>query len=354
MVGRVRTDRPEVLTTSKEVDRLVVVRRRTRLAVGAVCAAALVLSACSGSKSDNGSPTSPAPSTTPPQKRPLAFTGELSAVIPTYGSLVVKMDNTDSARPQIGAVSADLVVEELVEGGLTRLALFFDSRMPKRVEPVRSLRNSDVGIVSPTHGMLAASGGAHRALRAVSAAGIPTMLDSGPAFSRDNGRPAPYNLVLKPSALAKRLAALDPPPAYLQWAKPAAPIPGGKRVTRAQMTFSGVHTTSWRLRHGRWQRGAELAGHGQAFRPQNLLVLRVKTIDAGYRDPAGNPVPETVTTGHGKMVLITHGQAILGTWSKGGPNTRFQLHLRGGKALLVPPGKTWIELVPVQGKVVLH
>ncbi|MDQ1605166.1 MAG: hypothetical protein QOE01_3011 [Actinomycetota bacterium] len=321
--------------------------------MGAVCAAALVLSACSGSKSDNGSPTA-APSTTPPQKRPLAFTGELSAVVPTYGSLVVKMDNTDSARPQIGAASADLVVEELVEGGLTRLALFFDSRMPKKVEPVRSLRNSDVGIVSPTHGMLAASGGAHRALRAVSAAGIPTVLDSGPAFSRDNGRPAPYNLVLKPSALAKRLAALDPPPAYLQWAKPAAPIPGGKRVTRAQMTFSGVHTTSWRLRHGRWQRSVELAGHGQAFRPQNLLVLRVKTIDAGYRDPAGNPVPETVTTGHGKMVLITYGRAIPGTWSKGGPSTHFQLHLPGGKALLVPPGKTWIELVPVQGKVVLH
>jgi hypothetical protein len=36
--------------------------------------------------------------------------------------LVAKMDNTPSSQPQVGLSKADLVVEELVEGGLTRLA----------------------------------------------------------------------------------------------------------------------------------------------------------------------------------------------------------------------------------------
>ena len=36
--------------------------------------------------------------------------------------LVVKVDNTPSSAPQVGLDEADLVVEELVEGGVTRLA----------------------------------------------------------------------------------------------------------------------------------------------------------------------------------------------------------------------------------------
>ncbi len=59
------------------------------------------------------------------------------------------MDNTDASAPQLGLGSADMVVEELVEGGLTRLAAFFYSELPGDVGPVRSMRASDIGIVSP-------------------------------------------------------------------------------------------------------------------------------------------------------------------------------------------------------------
>ena len=37
--------------------------------------------------------------------------------------LIVKIDNHDRARPQSGINSADVVFEEIVEGGLTRLSL---------------------------------------------------------------------------------------------------------------------------------------------------------------------------------------------------------------------------------------
>jgi hypothetical protein len=43
----------------------------------------------------------------------------------------------------------DLVVEELVEDGVTRLAAFYYSQLPSKVGPVRSMRASDIGIVSP-------------------------------------------------------------------------------------------------------------------------------------------------------------------------------------------------------------
>src|SRR5687767_10169162 len=53
--------------------------------------------------------------------------------------LAVKIDNSGSSAPQIRMGSADLVTEELVEGGITRLAVFYQSRMPTQVGPVRSM-----------------------------------------------------------------------------------------------------------------------------------------------------------------------------------------------------------------------
>jgi len=50
--------------------------------------------------------------------------------------LVVKIDDTTQAHPQIGLEDADIVYIEQVEGGLTRLAAVFSSVIPERVGPV--------------------------------------------------------------------------------------------------------------------------------------------------------------------------------------------------------------------------
>ena len=60
--------------------------------------------------------------------------------------MVAKIDNSGK-EPQAGLSKADLVVEELVEGGYTRLAAFFYSELPINAGPMRSMRFSDVGIV---------------------------------------------------------------------------------------------------------------------------------------------------------------------------------------------------------------
>jgi len=46
--------------------------------------------------------------------------------------LVVKIDDTKMAHPQIGIEYADIVYIEQVEGGLTRLAAVFSSEIPER------------------------------------------------------------------------------------------------------------------------------------------------------------------------------------------------------------------------------
>ena len=76
-----------------------------------------------------------------------------------------------------------------------------------------------------------------------------------------------------------------------------------------------------------------------------MLVLRVQVGDAGYLDPAGNPVPETKFTGKGAALLFHDGRLVRGTWTKHDLTSPVELKTKAGK-LAMPPGHTWIELVP--------
>lgn len=84
---------------------------------------------------------------------------------------------------------------------------------------------------------------------------------------------------------------------------------------------------------------------GQRFVPDTLLVVRVGEKDAGYLDPAGNHVPETVYSGTGQIMLFHQGKMIRGTWKKKSNKTPIQLFTAAGP-LKVPAGHVWIELVP--------
>ena len=79
-----------------------------------------------------------------------------------------------------------------------------------------------------------------------------------------------------------------------------------------------------------------------------MLVLRVKVGDAGYRDPAGNPVPETQFTGQGQALIFHDGRLVRAQWTKESLDSELKLSTTAGE-LTVPAGHTWIELVPQDG-----
>ena len=82
-------------------------------------------------------------------------------------------------------------------------------------------------------------------------------------------------------------------------------------------SFSGGHTTNWRFQDGSYVNENTYAGAGDEFPADTVLVLRVKVGDAGYRDPAGNPVPETELHGKGQAMIFHGGRLVRGTWTKG-------------------------------------
>ena len=75
--------------------------------------------------------TTVAPTTTTAKPVPLApLTGlpQSDIAYVRRPAVVVKIDNVDAARPQTGINQSDIVYEEMVEGGLTRLAAIFQSQ----------------------------------------------------------------------------------------------------------------------------------------------------------------------------------------------------------------------------------
>lgn len=270
---------------------------------------------------------------------------------PDHPVMVVKIDNTDASSPQLGLSRADLVTEELVEGGSTRLAVFFYQHVARNVGPVRSMRASDIGIVKPAKGVLVASGGAPPTVRRIKAAGIKTFTEGATGYERDGAREVPYNLFMHLDRLAKQVKAKQTVPAYLPFGAKNATV-SGRPSHGLDAVFSGEHTTSWTYQGGHYVNQNSFAAIGDRFQPDNVLVLRVQVGDAGYLDPAGNPVPETKFTGTGKALLFHGGQVVRGTWSKRSLASHIALKTAAG-SLRVPAGHTWVELVPKNGGTVV-
>jgi hypothetical protein len=326
------------------------VHRRLRLTIAALAASSLFLAGCS---SDDDAPdAAPQPSGEPsetaeaPAPKYWPLTGlevKDKEEFPDHPVLVTKVDNTASSAPQLGLGSADLVVEELVEGGMTRLAVFYYSDLPKTVGPVRSMRASDIGIVSPAKASVVTSGAAGVTISRIQDAGIKFFGEGAPGVYRDTARSAPYNLFANLQDVAKNAKGKPVRDPYLTFGK-AKDLPKGAKARTIAASFGG-HTTNWEYHKGGYVNTNGYAADGDEFPTDTVLVLRVKIGDAGYRDPAGFPVPETKFEGKGQALLFHDGRVVKGTWSKDGLTGHVSLKGKGGE-LSVPAGHTWIELVP--------
>src|SRR5262245_38423154 len=125
-----------------------------RRTFAAAFVAAALLAGCSSKGDDkkaSSSTTRNAAATTAVAADGDPLTGEpADAATRNRPALVVKIDNNqDKSYPQFGIASADIVVCEGVEGGITRLMAIFHSHDADTVGPIRSARSSDLHLAIP-------------------------------------------------------------------------------------------------------------------------------------------------------------------------------------------------------------
>ena len=340
-------------------------------------ALALAVSGCGGTKSETSDgETVTVPAGTPPIWSLTGLPGPDDAQIQPI--VVVKIENDPIVRPQTGLDRADLIFEELVEGGMTRFAVIYQSDLPDEVGPVRSVRHVDVAIAEPIADAFVFSGGARRTMKFVKRK-IPTSIsivnEGAPGMYRKPGIPAPHDIFLKMSEMLDSIApkntlstgffvrpevkpvvsSASPSASSSASAspKPSSTALTGKPVTQVGVKFSSFSGPNWKWNSAdkMWMRSEGikpfLNKDGTQFGTNNLVIIEVREIDAGYKGQTGGYVPRTVLTGSGRAWVLSDGKAVEVAWKKPFVDAQMELTDLDGNPFTMPTGRTWVELLPV-------
>jgi hypothetical protein len=319
-----------------------------------------LLGGCGKEPGGDATQTAIAPDKNPPPEVPAVWplTG-LPGEVVERPAVAVKVENPKAARPQAGLEQADLVWEEMVEGGESRFIVVFNSQLPEAVGPVRSIRPMDGPILGPTHGLLACSGGQDRFISRAKAAGLQVLTEDsgGRGFFRSNQRSMPHNLYGRPADL---LAAADSshgslPAAEFAFADSPATATAakdGRPAATMAVKLSAVAKPKWAWEEtsGTYLRSEgdtpSESADGVRLAARNVIALTVDIKMAGGTDAAGSPIPETIIVGSGEGIVMTGGKALDIQWSKASEGDPLVLKTPDGSVVTLAPGITWIELVP--------
>lgn len=276
--------------------------------------------------------------------------------------VVVKIENNSIVRPQTGLDSADLIFEELVEGGATRFAVAFQSNIPDEVGPVRSVRHVDVSLAAPIADIFAFSGGAKKTMKYLGLE-LPTAMsqvtEGVPGMNRKAGISAPNNLFLDTKQMLAAVAQSDTPSSGFfvpapQVSATAGPAPAGKAVSTVEVAFSTLAKPNWKWNatDKLWMRSEGTKPFtnkdGSLFGTNNLVIIEIREVDAGYKGSTGGYVPRSVTSGSGRAWVLSNGNAIEVKWSKPTVSSQMELSDTNGNPFTMPTGRTWVELLPVE------
>lgn len=293
------------------------------------------------------------PAARKPVRRPAPADPLTGLAVTSSPVVVIKVDNATTARPyQRGLGAAAIIYQELVESGQTRFAAVFDNGYTGEVGPIRSVRESDIELLSQYGRVAVAFSGGNSGVkasfsRAVQAGQLlDASYDATPGRYRlGEQRVDARNFFASPAALAAGRSSARSRNIGLVFGplKPTA----GQPVRAATMAFSGTVTVSVRYNSatGRWavlQDGVAVPG----VAPANIIVQSVAIQNSRYVDVLGAPTPYTISTGSGNALVLRDGRALHANWRRLGVSTGTRYLDDKGRDLPLKPGPTWVLLLP--------
>lgn len=332
----------------------------TRRLTVALVLSAMLLGACGGGAGKGQGavePTetpTPTPTETPTPEARWPLTGVPVDEVEVRPVMAVKIENTPAARPLLGIEQADLVYEQIVEGGVTRFAALFHSRIPDEVGPVRSARLVDIDLLVPFTPLLVYSGARPDVTDAlVRTDSMGLLPDTGrPVFGRDPNRSRSHDLIAFGPKAYERVgdfSQVGPVSTVLQFSV-EPPAGGDANGTQVDIAMTPFATTSWLFDEAggvyrRTQNGRpfEVVGDEQ-IGAANVIVIETTIGTGGCCDTAGNPFTVTDLTGGGMAVVFRDGQRFDVRWEKEGVRDHLALVGTDGLPFPLAAGPSWFHL----------
>jgi len=312
----------------------------------------IVVAACGGG--DSTAAKEPSSTTTAPiPKAPFTGLPDPKGASLTRSSVAVKIENTPEARPQSGLDAADVVYEEVVDGGITRFWALFNSNAPDNIGPVRSVRAMDPQVVTPLGGVVAYSGGTEPNVAAIRATGLVWVDENnaGEAFFREPTRDAPHNLYARSALLWQRGGVPVPPVPLFGYVDAAVGQTfTGEAVTSFHVNFDLGYDVSyvWDAKVRGWMRFSRTT---EPFLAAALVPVQVSATNVIVQFVPYAGFGEGNLIGSGEAWIFANGQLVKGTWVKPFIGSITEYQDAAGAPILLTPGRTWVELLPT-GKTV--
>lgn len=331
-------------------------------ALALLTSAALVVAGCSsGGDKDAADGTRAAsgrdgvPTTIAPKPAPLTGLTLADGSLADRPAVTVKVDNGPEARPQAGLDKADVIIEEKVEGAITRFLAVFHSEDAELVGPVRSVRSSDVPIVSALGGVFAFAGGIRPFIALAESAPVTTISEHNraEAFKLRADRRRPF----KTYASTERLRALagrrsKPPPRLFEMLREGEAFDpaGATPATHATVVFGGLTKSDWDYDpdSGQWRRSTNGTPHvvegGGRLSFTNVVIQRTPYEVTSFTDTSGAKVDEAAVVGSGDAIILSAGKQVAARWSKPSATAVTTYTDSAGALIRLTPGRTWVSL----------
>jgi hypothetical protein len=297
-------------------------------------------------------PSTTAAATGPPC--PLTGVAAAGGSVPQRPALAVKVDNYPAARPQSGLDKADIVFEEPVEGGITRLVAVFQCQQASSVGDIRSARAVDVQILDELSDPLFVHAGGIPPVLSLLAQG--NLIDENvfthaSIVTLDPDRVAPYSTYTS-TAQAWGLDPSDttPPSPIFTYSNS---IPAGTSVDSLHIPYSGTNDNTWVWNSSAKQWQLEFSGQpallsdGEQISATNVVVQSVQVTYGPWVESGCCTLEvQSQLTGSGPLLVLRDGEEITGTWKRSSLTDPTSLMTSDGTTIPLAPGNTWVEIVP--------
>jgi len=272
-------------------------------------------------------------------------------------ALLAKIDNTGKGRPQAGIGQADLVYEEQIEGGFTRLAAVFHSNAPTVIGPVRSGRSTDISLLGSLNDPIFVWSGANKVHGTLLRRQEIVDLGAGTRseYTRAKDRPGTYDLMTDAAnmqSIAEKIDRGGTPPPHFEYRTNLIGLPASAApATSFTVDFPSVTVSwEWDAATSTWLRTQGGTPHADADGVQvaaaNVIVAEIDQISTGAIDVAGSTVWEEQFLGTGRAWVFTDGHVVEVTWTKPSIRSVATWTTADGVPVAITPGVTWVELAP--------
>lgn len=291
-------------------------------------------------------------------------------VVPKEGErpVAVMIDNEGTkSLPQGGMNLAQYIYEIIVEGGESRLMPVFWGQNPSMIGPVRSSRHYFIDYAMENDAIYVHFGWSPMAMSDISKFKINNIngvANSGGIFwdiTKDRGNwQDSYTSMEKIKGYVEKVkyrTTTDKKLLFLYNEKDTD-LASNQKAESINMRYSSAYTSGFtydldkklyfRLRKGKPQMERVT---GEQLKAKNIVIQKVSSYTI-KGDSSGRQEVNTVGSGDG--FYITNGKYIKIKWSKDSRSGQTTYKDEKGEKIVLNKGQTWIQIVPVGGKVTIE